>query len=116
MDTPYAATPAAQKRWEPVVQGFAVAYTDTHQRNRGHWLAALRPYLNHVVIDELAATDIDEVPAGHYSGYTILTQADETLTVRVTYREGWALTVYITATGPNRWTVDTFDRADSDRS
>ena len=108
---PTAPPTAAERAWEPVVEGFAVAYPNTHHLSRKQWLNNLQPFLSRPVINALADTDLTKVPAGHYAGYDVLKQADEALTARITYREGWDLIVYVTATRPNHWTIDSFDRS-----
>ena len=73
-----------------------MAYPDTRGLTRPEWLASLRPYLTPGTLKALAITDLDKVPDGHYAGYEILRQADETVTVRALYREGWAIDLYLT--------------------
>ena len=106
---PYGGTDAARKAWEPIVQGFALAYPDTDTLTKKQWLAGLRPYLDKDVIDALADTDLDQVPAGHYAGYQTLKIADEAITVRITYQEGWALVLYVAADGGNTWSISSLD-------
>lgn len=108
---PYSSHDQTKKAWEPIIEGFAIAYPDTHRLTRQQWLANLRPFLSSPVLDALARTDLDKVPAGHYAGYEVLQQADESLTVRVTYQEGWALVLYVVAVSDRRWVVDAFDRS-----
>ena len=109
---PYSTTTGAVRAWEPVVEGLALAYPDTRGLTRRQWLANLRPYLAPAVLNALTGTDLEKVPTGHYAGYEILRQADETVTVRALYRQGWALDLYLTQIRPNHWRVDTLDSAD----
>jgi hypothetical protein len=111
MAGPYGGTDKARREWEPVVQGFALAYPDTAGLTRKQWLANLRPYLDKNIVDALADTHLDQVPDGHYAGYQTLMVGDEAITVRVTYQEGWALVLYIAATGHGHWVVARFDNA-----
>ena len=106
---PYGGTAEARRQWEPVVQGFALAYPDTDGLTRKQWLANLRPYLQRPVLDALAGTDLDKVPHGHYAGHQLLKVADEAITIRVTYREGWALALYLAANGDGAWSIDALD-------
>ena len=108
---PFGGTAEARRVWEPIVQGFALAYPDTDGLTRKQWLANLRPYLDRTVADALATTDLEKVPNGHYAGYQPLKVADEAITIRVTYQEGWALDLYLAATGHNHWSVASFDVA-----
>ena len=102
----YGGTAEAKKDWEPVVQGFALAYPDTDGLTRKQWLGNLRPFLDRPVVDALSTTDLDTVPHGHYGGYQLLKAADEA----ITYQEGWALVLYLAADGDN-WPVVAFDAA-----
>lgn len=106
---PYGSTDEARRAWEPVVQGFALAYPDTTGLTRKEWLANLRPFLDRKVLAALATTDLEKVPRGHYAGYQPLKVADEALTVRVTYQEGWDLVLYLAAAGEATWTVVQLD-------
>ena len=106
---PYGGTEAARKAWEPIVLGFALAYPNTQGLNTKKWLANLRPYLDKDVTDALADTDLDQVPAGHYAGYQTLKIADEAITVRITYQQGWALVLYVAADGDNTWSISSLD-------
>jgi len=108
---PYGGTDEARRAWEPVVQGFALAYPDTSGLTRKQWLASLRPYLEEDVIDALSETDLEKVPDGRYAGYQLLKVADEAITVRVAYQEGWALVLYLVALGDGTWSVQAFDTA-----
>jgi hypothetical protein len=106
---PYGGTAEARRQWEPTVQGFALAYPDTDGLTRKQWLANLRPYLQRPVLDALAGTELDKVPHGHYAGYQPLKVADEAITIRVTYQEGWALVLYLAANGDGAWSIDALD-------
>ncbi len=109
---PYGGTAEARRQWEPTVQGFALAYPDTGGLTRKQWLANLRPYLERPVLDALAITDLSKVPRGHYGGYQLLKAADEAITIRITYQEGWALVLYLAANGDDdTWSITSFDSA-----
>lgn len=111
VSTPHhtAATPDVGKGWEKTVEGFANAYPATKGLTRQQWLAKLRPYLAKDVLDVLDDTDLDQVPAGHYVGHQVLRADDDVVTVRVTYREGWALILYLGSTGHGRASIASFD-------
>ena len=109
---PYGGTAEGRRQWEPTVQGFALAYPDTDGLTRKQWLANLRPYLERPVLDALAITDLDKVPRGHYAGYQLLKVADEAITIRITYQEGWALVLYLAANGDgDTWSITSLDSA-----
>jgi hypothetical protein len=105
---PVGGTAEARRQWEPTVQGFALAFPDTEGLTRKQWLMNLSPFLDRPVLDALSITDLDKVPHGHYAGYQLLKAADEAITVRLSYQEGWALVLYLAATGDN-WTVSALD-------
>ena len=69
----------------------------------------MRPFLDRKVLAALATTDMEKVPRGHYAGYQLLKVADEAITVRVAYQEGWDLVLYLAATGEDTWTVVQLD-------
>ena len=108
---PYGGTADARRQWEPTVQGFALAYPDTDGLTQKQWLANLRPYLQRPILDALAGTDLDKIPHGRYAGYQLLRVADEAITVRVTYQEGWALVLYVAANGDGTWSVNSLDES-----
>ena len=37
--------------------------------------------------------------------------ADEAITIRVTYQEGWALVLYLAANGDRTWSINAFDES-----
>lgn len=108
---PYGGTAEARRQWEPTVQGFALAYPDTDGLTSKQWLANLRPYLQRPILDALAGTDLDKIPHGRYAGYQLLRVADEAITVRVTYQEGWVLVLYLAADGDGTWSVNSLDES-----
>ena len=72
----------------------------------------MRPYLEGGVLDALVITDLDKVPRGHYAGYQLLKAADEAITIRITYPEGWALVLYLAANGDDdTWSITSLDSA-----
>ena len=95
-------------RWEPAVLGFARNFTNTTGGARP-WQARLAPFVAPAVRQQLADVDVSKVPAGRYDSYEVLTPGAYQLAVKTTYREGWALVLYVTSDG-NQWQVTNYDR------
>jgi hypothetical protein len=99
--------------WGPVVDTFARNFTNT----RGgvtDWRRRLtgnphKPDVTTEVAGQLKTVDLRNVPEGHYSGRQILKSGDYDLAVKVTYREGWALVLYLVTDGTT-WQVYAYDR------
>jgi hypothetical protein len=99
--------------WGPVVDAFARNFTNTtggtskwRQRLTG---TTTRPNVTTEVAAQLTTVDLRNVPAGHYSGRQILKSGDYDVAVKVTYREGWALVLYLITNG-STWQVYAYDR------
>lgn len=95
-------------QWEPAVLGFARNFTNTTGGGRP-WQARLAPFVAPAVRDQLAGIDVSKVPAGRYDSYEVLTPGAYQLAVKTTYREGWALVLYVTSDG-NTWRITAYDR------
>ena len=92
----------------PPADGKAMEFTGEAEKFTGD-LTLVEDPKSKDVIDALADTDLDQVPAGHYAGYQTLKIADEAITVRITYQEGWALVLYVAADGGNTWSISSLD-------
>lgn len=98
-------------QWEPAVLGFAKNFTNTGDRNAAKWRQRLAPYVAPAVRDQLAHVDPAKVPAGHYDSYELLETGNYQIAAKTTYREGWALVLYVTSDGHD-WKVTAYDRWD----
>lgn len=96
-------------QWEPAVLGFAKNFTNTADKDAAKWQARLAPFVAPAVRDQLAEVDIAKVLTGRYDSYEVLTPGSYQLAVKVTYREGWALVLYVTSDG-NAWTITAYDK------
>ena len=96
-------------QWEPVVLGFAKNFTNTGDKNAKQWRNRLAPFVAPAVRDQLAGVDITRVPKGAYDSYEILTPGSYQIAAKVTYREGWALVLYVTSDG-REWRLTGYDR------
>ena len=98
--------------WEPVVLGFAKNFATTSEEtglSSKQWRAGLAPYVTAAVADQLAEVDLAKVPRGHYAGYEVLTPGSYQIAVKVTYREAWALVLYLISDG-KQWRISAYDR------
>ena len=68
------------------------------------------PNVTTEVAAQLTTVDLRNVPTGHYSGQRqILKSGDYDVAVKVTYREGWALVLYLITDGTN-WQIYAYDK------
>lgn len=95
--------------WEPVLLGFAKNFANTDDRNAARWRQRLAPHVAPAVRDQLGEVDPSKIPAGQYRDYELLKAGSYQLAVKVNYREGWALILYVTSDG-HRWKVTAYDR------
>jgi len=105
---PYSETGEAKQHWEPVVEGFGKAFTNTKGSEKA-WLSRLEPYATDDVRQSLATVDPANVPEGLYSEHEVLQHGDNELAARVTYREGWSIVLYVISDGKG-WRVLRYDR------
>ena len=99
--------------WAPAVDNFARNFTRTdggakkwRQRLIG---STTKPYVTAEVAKQLATVDIRNVPIGHYDGREIVKSSSYDFAVKVTYREGWAMILYLVTDG-TAWQVYAYDK------
>lgn len=98
--------------WAPAVDNFARNFTYTTGGAK-KWRQRLigdprRPYVTTEVVEQLATVDIRNVPEGHYDSREIVTSSTYEIGVKVTYREGWAMVLYLITDG-SRYQVYAYD-------
>ena len=99
--------------WRPVVENFGRSFTNT-SGGAAKWRARLigdpqHPYVTADVTKQLATVDPANVPGGRYEGYEVQKSSEYDAAVRVNYREGWAMVLYLITDGTN-WQVYAYDR------
>lgn len=107
--TPYSQTGEARQQWGPVVQGFAVSFTQTSGKSAAAWRTGLDRYVTVAVQKQLRTVDPRNVPNGSYATYEADNYNEEEVAAKVTYREGWALIVYVIHDG-EKWRIYRYDR------
>lgn len=100
-------------RWIPVAENFARNFTNTNG-GPAAWRQRLignprQPNVTTDVANQLKTVDPRNVPHGHYSGREVLNSSDYQIAVKVTYRENWALILYLITDGSS-WQVYGYDR------
>lgn len=109
-EQPASMTEAARKRWEPVVTGFAKAFTDT-RRDRTAWRTALIPYGETPVDKDLASYDRSTIPAQRYDSYEVVAADETDFAVQVDYAGGFAMVLYVRTTNDGKdWLVYAYDQ------
>lgn len=99
--------------WRPVVDNFGRNFTNTNG-GAAQWRARLignpeRPNVTSEVTTQLGTVDPANVPSGQYAGYEIQKTSAYEATVKVNYREGWAMVLYLITDGTN-WQVYAYDQ------
>lgn len=99
--------------WGPLADRFATNFTDT-DGGKKQWRERLigdaaSPDVTTDVAKQLATVDIRNVPDGRYEGREVLKSSDYDLAVKVTYKEGWAMVLYLITDG-TRWQVYAYDK------
>ena len=89
--------------WAPAVDNFARNFTRT-DGGAAEWRQRLigpttQPYVTTAVATQLDTVDVGNVPEGHYDGREIVKSSSYDLAVKVTYREGWAMILYLVSDG-----------------
>jgi hypothetical protein len=89
--------------WGPVVDRFARNFTST-RGGAEKWRQRLagdpaQPDVTTAVVKQLATVDVRNVPDGRYEDREVLKSSDYDLAVKVTYREGWAMVLYLVTDG-----------------
>lgn len=92
---------------------FARNFTDTRGGAK-QWRKRLvgdpkHPYVTTEVADQLATVDVRNVPDGHYDGRELADSSEYELAVKVTYREGWAMVLWLNTDG-TAWQIFAYDR------
>lgn len=106
--TPSSDTDEAKNHGVPTVEGFARNFTNARGGHRT-WLNRLQPYVTVEVRQYLATGDMANVPAGRYREYEVLQPGESQLAVRVIYRDGWSMVLYLVSDG-TEWRVFRYDR------
>jgi hypothetical protein len=107
--TPYSQTDQAEQQWAPVVEGFGRGFVATEQASPDQWRKRLRPYVTGAVAKQLRTVDPGRIAEGRYAGSEALEWADDEVTVRVDYREGWSIVLFVLYDGA-KWHVRAYDR------
>ena len=99
--------------WGPVADRFARNFTNT-RGGAEKWRQRLagdpaHPDVTTAVVKQLATVDVRNVPDGRYEGREVLKSSDYDLAVKVTYREGWAMVLYLVTDGTH-WQVFAYDK------
>lgn len=99
--------------WGPVVDDFARNFTNTRHGDDA-WRNRLigdqaTPSVTGDVAEQLQTVDVRNVPDGHYEGRELVTSGPYEIGVKVTYREGWAMVLYLITDG-NRWQIYAYDQ------
>jgi len=108
-ETPYGKTDQARQRWAPVVEGFGRRLVGTEKVTADGWRKGLRPYVTTAVAKQLRTVDPGRIAPGRYAGYEALEWADNEVTVRVDYRQGWSIVLFVLYDG-DTWQVRAYDR------
>lgn len=104
----YVGSDDARRRAAPVIVAFARAYPRTAGGRRA-WLSDLTPYATTEVVAGLRKVDLDAIPEGHYEGYEILRYDGGQVAAEVSYREGWALVLYVSVSPTTEPFVAAYD-------
>lgn len=104
----YVGSDDAKRRAAPVIDAFARAYPRTADGRRA-WLRDLTPYATSEVVAGLRKIDLDAIPDGHYEGYEIRRYDGGQVAAEVSYREGWALVLYVSISPTTEPLVAAYD-------
>lgn len=99
--------------WGPVVDNFSRSFTNT-RGGKDDWRDRLvgnpaRPNVTTAVADQLKTVDVRRVPKGHYDGHELVKEGPYEIGVKVDYREGWAMVLYLITDGTT-WQVYAYDK------
>ena len=102
-----------ESAWAPAVDNFARNFTNTaggakkwRQRLIGNHT---QPYVTADVAKQLATVDVRNVPDGHYENRELVKSSDYEIGVKVNYREGWAMVLYLITDGTG-WQIYAYDK------
>ena len=107
--TPYSQTADARRQWEPVATGFGRAFTATKSKDAKKWRASLAPFVTAKVRSQLTTVDLDNVPAGKFTGIEAAEYGEEKVAVFVHYNTGLTLVTYLILDGDS-WRIYAYDR------
>lgn len=99
--------------WAPVVDNFGRNFTDTTGGTQ-KWCQRLTgpnssSYVTTEVADQLKTVDTRNVPDGRYTSHELLKSSAYEIAVKIDYREGWAMVVYLITDGTN-WQIYAYDK------
>lgn len=99
--------------WQPIVESFGRDFTNV-TGGEAKWRTRLigdpdQPNVTADVAKQLATVDVANVPKGRYDSYEILKNSAYESAVKVTYREGWAMVLYLITDG-SKWQVYGYDK------
>lgn len=99
--------------WRPVVENFGRNFTNV-TGGAAAWRGRLtgdpqRPLVTSEVTIQLGTVDIVNIPAGRYAGYEIQKTSAYDAAVKINYREGWSMVLYLITDGTH-WQVYAYDR------
>ena len=99
--------------WAPVVDHFGRNFTNVtggaplwRQRLIG---PKTSPYVTTEVAEQLKTVDIRNVPEGHYSSHELVKSSTYEIAVKIDYREGWAMVLYLITDGTS-WQIYAYDK------
>ncbi|MDN5764123.1 MAG: hypothetical protein L0H41_17660 [Microlunatus sp.] len=100
--------------WAPAVDNFATNFTNT-DGGAAKWRQRLigdprQPYVTTEVSEQLATVAMRRVPDGHYNSREILKSSSYDFAVKVDYREGWAMVLYLIADTDGHWQIYAYDK------
>ena len=99
--------------WAPVVDNFGRNFTNTTGGTQ-KWRQRLigpttSPYVTTEVADQLKTVDTRNVPDGRYTSHELLKSSAYEIAVKIDYREGWAMVLYLITDGTN-WQIYAYDK------
>lgn len=107
-------SPPDEAAWAPAVDNFATNFTHTaggsaKWRQRLIGTSPRRPYVTTEVAEQLSTVDIRNVPTGHYQNREVIKSSAYDLAVKIDYREGWSLVLWLITDG-SRFQIYAYDR------
>jgi hypothetical protein len=99
--------------WSPVVDNFGRNFTNTSGGTQ-KWRQRLigptaTPYVTTEVADQLKTVDTRNVPDGRYTSHELLKSSPFEIAVKIDYREGWAMVLYLITDGTH-WQIHAYDK------
>lgn len=106
---PYSQTREARRQWQPIVTGFAKAFTATKGRTTEQWRNALNRYATDTVREQLATVDLRKVPDARFTSIEPAEYGDDKVAVFLHYDTGLTLVAYLILDHTS-WRVYAYDR------